>query len=235
MVQVLNLGFVELIDVMGDPTAIAKAARISYRNFNLASSPENDLKLVTRLYKDEHMSPFEMVQTLWHVKAPRFVVQQWERHRAASYNEESQRYKAPAMDFFTPDKWRLQDQTNKQGSSDLVLEGLNEAVLNDYHRDALHSAQLFYDKATEFGVSRELARIDLPLGIYSEFVTSVNLRNLIHFFHLRRDPHAQYEIRVYADAMYDLLCEGLHSHANGFKELFEALDKIDLEGRNKDA
>lgn len=202
--DVLDHGFVRLVDAMGDDLSVSRAARVSYDSAWRAGEDEgSDKKLINYLWKHRHTTPFEAVQFTFEVKAPIFVFRQWHRHRMWSYNELSARYKELPEEIYMPD-FRKQAAKNKQGSDGLILDG-DAAVLKSVFEDSYANAFRAYRLALEKGVAREIARSVLPVATYSHMFTSVNLLNLLKFFSLRSDAHAQYEIRVYSDAMKELI------------------------------
>lgn len=202
-VQVLDKGFIQLVDVMGDDHAIVAAARASYKK-TASKGDSEDKKLLFYLLRNRHTTPFEMVEFKFLVKAPLLVTQQWMRHRMWSYNSSSARY-TPATDndFYIPRVWRLQAMDNKQGSegaseeitSSLLTALLTDTVLNSYRA---------YQLALHNGIAKEQARLFLPgFAYYYTFIAKTDAHNLMHFLKLRMDPHAQYEIRQYATAIYE--------------------------------
>ena len=205
MTKVGNAGYVKLVDMMGNDDSPAKAARISYDNMD----SEEDAKRLTRyLLKNRHTTPFEQIELQWEVQAPIFVFRQWHRHRTASLNEMSGRYtKLPDM-FYIPTQWRMQDTVNKQGSVGTFEEAMNDEITRRYTDHILLGFEL-YDWMIEQGVSKEMARFHLPVSTYSKMVWKSNLHNTWHFLGLRLDPHAQQEIREYAEAMRDIMREQL--------------------------
>ncbi|KKN50645.1 hypothetical protein LCGC14_0630720 [marine sediment metagenome] len=197
-------GFVELVDVMGDDQAIIDAARVSIAGENVRPVQENR-GLIRYLMRKRHTTPFEMVELKFRAKMPIFVARQWVRHRTASINEMSARYSELPAESYTPLSIRLmrQSKNNKQGSA-------SETVLNaDLHAESFkrESDDAFsaYQYRLEAGMARELARINLPLSTYTQWIWKIDLHNLFHFLSLRLDSHAQYEIRVYAEAMAELI------------------------------
>lgn len=195
-------GFVALIDYMGGDNAIDRAARTSAGgNFKDRSDAEVS-KLLGRLMSDRHTSPFEMVELKFHCAMPIFVARQWVRHRTASLNEYSGRYsKMPCM-FYTPEPQNIchQDKKNKQGRAEQVHSSLSNLfnVRSEQHRTL---ATIDYEWCLENDISRELARIDLPLSTYTQWYWKIDLHNLFHFLKLRLEPAAQFEIRQYATIM----------------------------------
>lgn len=202
-VDCLDHGFVELVDFMGDDSTIAKAARVSYQKGT--KSVREDAGLVDYLVRNEHTSPIEMVEFVFDIKMPIFVARQWIRHRTASVNEISGRYSILPEEFYHPKTERMQkqSQTNKQGSADELVERA-DMKRSDMHFNS-ESAFELYNGLVEEDLSRELARIVLPLSTYTQMIWKMDLKNLLHFLRLRLDSHAQYEIRVYAEAIRTLI------------------------------
>ncbi len=203
-VPVLDKGWIELHDLMGDDLAIVNAARVSFLGESKGS--ERDKKLLFYLLKHQHTSPFEMVEFKFRVRAPLVTWWQWVRHRTFHYqsvNSQSGRY-TPFQedDFYLPEVWRLQAQDNKQASEG-VLEGPDgEALTGDLLAFYEHGYRL-YQKALEKGVAREMARLFLPgFAVYYTWIVKVDAHNLLHFLRLRMADDAQYEIRAYATAIY---------------------------------
>ncbi len=212
----LDHGFVRVIDYMGDDGAIVQAARVSYGRGT--KKVQEDKGLIDYLLRHRHTTPFEMCEIKYHVKLPIFVARQWIRHRTANVNEYSARYSILDKEFYipAPDHMAAQSRTNRQGRGD-VLEG-DEAIevlrllRDDAGRCYDHYAQMLNeDEAGEpadpsrKGLARELARMNLTLNTYTQWYWKTDLHNLMHFLSLRADPHAQYEIRVYAEAMLEML------------------------------
>ncbi|OQX95902.1 thymidylate synthase (FAD) [candidate division KSB1 bacterium 4572_119] len=200
----LNHGFVRLIDYMGSDEAIVQAARVSYGKGTKQVS--QDRGLIRYLMRHHHTSPFEMVEFKFHCKLPIFVARQWIRHRTASVNEYSLRYSEAVKEFYIPDSdvIRLQSQTNRQGrSEDSVPPEKQKKVLQILEK---HNQQAWsdYQEMEQSGLARELARIHLPVSLYTEWYWKIDLHNLMHFLRLRLDPTAQYEIRVYADIIAEI-------------------------------
>ena len=197
----LNAGFVRLVDYMGGDESIVQAARVSYGKGT--KTVNEDRGLIRYLMRHMHTTPFEMVELKFHVKLPIFVARQWIRHRTANVNEYSGRYSVMKDEFYIPerDAIHFQNLRNKQGRREQeVPQELRQKVL-----DILSSAQQQmydeYEQMLESDIARELARINLPLSLYTEWYWKIDLHNLFHFLDLRMDPHAQYEIRVYAEAI----------------------------------
>lgn len=197
--DVLDHGFVRLVDHYGDDSRIVQAARVSYGAGTKTLREDN--KLIHYLMRNQHMSPFEMVDFTFHIKAPIFIARQWFRHRTASVNEISARYSVMADQFYVPVA-RKQSPTNKQGSGGPVD---NPQRCHDLYNQAYSAAYAAYSALLEEGVSREQARLVLPVGLYTEFYWKQNLRNLLHLLHLRLDGHAQDEAQQYAQAILGII------------------------------
>ncbi|MCZ6604056.1 MAG: FAD-dependent thymidylate synthase [Alphaproteobacteria bacterium] len=213
---VLDHGFVRVVDYMGDDAAIVQAARVSYGRGTRQVS--QDRGLIRYLMRHRHTTPFEMCEIKFHVKLPVFVARQWIRHRTANVNEYSARYSILEDEFYVPapDQLAVQSQANRQGRGH-VLEGEEaQSVLDILRGDAVQAYGHYQDMLNETadgerrdeardGLARELARINLPLSIYTQWYWKIDLHNLFHFLSLRGDDHAQHEIRVYADAMAEMV------------------------------
>lgn len=195
--DVLDDGFVRLVDVMGDDSSIVQAARVSYGEGTKKVS--EDKALIKYLLRHRHTTPFEMCEIKLHVRVPMDCWRQWIRHRTANVNEYSTRYSIAidAAQTTEPEKWRLQAQGNRQGSDGYLP---TEAGLRLSQRESdLHdSCRQVYKERLDAGIAREQARKDLPLSTYTEAYWKIDLHNLLHFLALRMDSHAQYEIRQYA-------------------------------------
>ncbi|MFK7874695.1 MAG: FAD-dependent thymidylate synthase [Paracoccaceae bacterium] len=207
---VLDHGFVRVIDYMGDDAAICQAARVSYGKGT--KSVQNDEGLIRYLMRHWHSTPFEMCEIKLHVKLPVFVARQWIRHRTANVNEYSARYSILDREFYIPAPEHLAAQSvvNNQGRG-AALEGAEaERVLEYLKADSARAYdhyQEMIDQDGQQGLARELARMNLPANIYTQWYWKVDLHNLLHFLRLRADAHAQYEIRVYADEMCKLVAD----------------------------
>lgn len=202
---VLDKGFVRLVDYYGNDSRIVQSARVSYGEGT--KTVREDKMLIDYLWMNEHTSPFEQVVFTFHCKMPIFVARQWIRHRMARVNEVSGRYSVMKEEFYVPseDVIALQNKDNKQGrSKEDVPAELREKVL-DLIRDLNETSYKSYETMIEHGIARELARICLPLGLYTEWYWQIDLKNLLHFLKLRLDEHAQYEIREYAKAMAEVV------------------------------
>ncbi len=200
-----KLGFVELIDFMGSDKDILQAARVSTGS-NPSKGDAQDEGLIRYLYKNKHSSPFEMCEFKFHIKMPIFVFRQMVRHRTFSFNEYSLRYSEPINEFYLPNEleWRLQGEKNHQGSGEPILAE-NGASLTHLSRSSMMKDKENYETLIRQGVSREQARILLPLAQMTEVYAKVDLRNLFYFLSLRQHSHAQKEIRDFADAMLLLI------------------------------
>lgn len=203
-IDVLDHGFVELIDHMGDEQEVARAARISYGNSE-ERSLEKDMKLTKYLWDNRHTSPFEMIELKWRVKCPIFVARQWLRHRTANVNEMSMRYTPlDDVEFYSPNEWRAQDTKNKQSSAGVVKYSDQISEVYVAYMEGL--VELYHDMLAD-GVAREQARMVLPVSVYTEFIWKNDLHNTLHFLNLRADSHAQWEIQQYAQAMIEIIKE----------------------------
>ncbi|MEZ5759909.1 MAG: FAD-dependent thymidylate synthase [Paracoccaceae bacterium] len=206
--QVLDHGLVRVIDYMGDDAAITQAARVSYGRGTKAV--QNDEGLIRYLMRHWHSTPFEMCEVKFHVKLPVFVARQWIRHRTANVNEYSARYSILDREFYIPAPEHLaaQSTVNNQGRGEL-LEGEEAArVLDILREDAMRSYDHYEDMLSQDGqkgLARELARMNLPANVYTQWYWKVDLHNLFHFLRLRADAHAQYEIRAYAEVMCQIV------------------------------
>jgi thymidylate synthase (FAD) len=207
LVKVLDHGFVKLIDSMGGDLSIVRAARVS---FDAAwrvglDSGDSDNRLIRYLWKNKHTTPFEAVTFTFEVKAPIFVIRQWHRHRTWSYNELSARYRELPEEFYVPGEIGVQSKDNKQGRSADTRSTLDNDVLRSAIKASAEASFDTYRRLLAQDVPRELARSVLPVNTYTHMFATVNLLNLFRFLTLRTDSHAQYEIRVYADAILELI------------------------------
>lgn len=201
---VLDHGFIRVIDYMGDDAAIVQAARVSYGAGTKHVS--NDEGLIRYLMRHWHSTPFEMCEIKLHVKLPVFVARQWIRHRTANVNEYSARYSILDREFYIPEPAQLaaQSTVNNQGRGEVLAGPEAARVLEMLKSDAARSYdhyEAMLSQDGQQGLARELARMNLPANIYTQWYWKVDLHNLFHFLRLRADPHAQYEIRVYAEAI----------------------------------
>ena len=218
---VLDHGFVRVIDYMGDDAAICQAARVSYGKGT--KSVSNDAGLIRYLMRHWHSTPFEMCEIKLHVKLPVFVARQWIRHRTANVNEYSARYSILDREFYipAPDHLAAQSTTNNQGRGD-TLEGEEaERVLRLLHEDSMRAYDHYEDMISQDGqqgLARELARMNLPANVYTQWYWKVDLHNLLHFLRLRADHHAQYEIRVYAEELCKIVADWVPAAYGAFED-----------------
>ncbi|MBI5241761.1 MAG: FAD-dependent thymidylate synthase [Elusimicrobia bacterium] len=195
--DILDKGFVRLVDAMGGDQAVVDAARVCYDSASKGEA--QDRALIAYLMKHSHLTPFEHAVFKFHVSTPLFVARQWFRHRMASYNEVSGRYTEVKDDFYIPAQWRSQDSVNKQGS--LASAGLDHRGLSAKLSAQVRGAVAAYRDLLAAGAARELARLVLPLNLYTQFYWTVNCRSLMNFISLRADEHAQWEMQQYALAL----------------------------------
>lgn len=214
--KILDKGFVKLIDHLGNDDAIVQAARVSYSKGT--KTKREDDKLIAYLLKNQHWSPFEMVVFKFHIKCPLFVARQWMRHRAGSYNEISARYSEVKEEFYIPSLNRIEKQStkNKQGS-EIGLDIDKKILAYNLIMESSQKSFDEYEKLLNLGISRELARIILPLNLYTEFYWKVDLRNLLNFIKLRSHEHAQEEIRQYSDFIFNIIEEIVPETCKNFK------------------
>jgi len=200
-VPVLDKGFVGLIDHMGSDDAVVQAARVSYGTGT--KKVQEDRGLIRYLMRHEHTTPFEMCEVKFHIRLPIFVMRQLIRHRTASVNEYSGRYSVMTDEFYMPETFQKQSTTNKQGREDSLdeIHGKLSWMLEDVHTNAYSK----YEELLDLDVARETARAVLPVSNYTETYWKCNLKNFMHMAWLRMDSHAQWEIRMFADAMYGLV------------------------------
>jgi len=216
--EVLDHGFVRVIDYMGNDDAVVQAARVSYGAGTKKVSA--DKGLINYLMAHRHTTPFEMCEIKFHIKLPIFIARQWIRHRTASVNEYSARYSIMEDEFYIPQKQHLaaQSKINHQGRDENKVLDENEQfkVLKILKDDAARNYQNYLEMINQDGLgnvvdesrdglARELARMNLTLNCYTQWYWKIDLHNLLHFLYLRADKHAQYEIRVYAEIMLDLV------------------------------
>ena len=245
-IQCLDLGFVGLVDVMPRLVpedqktadyAIVQAARVSYGDGT--KSVNEDRGLIRYLMRHVHTTPFEMVEFKFHCKMPIFVARQWIRHRTANVNEYSGRYSVMKDEFYHPelDNVRKQSKTNKQGGDTQINQDTAKDFMAYLDKICVEAYQV-YDKYLQEGISREQARMVLPLNLYTEWYWKCDLHNLFHFLALRCDKHAQWEIRVFAEAMLGLIqpivpmaveaWNDYHDHRGAMK-----LTRLEMEAINK--
>ena len=215
-IPVLDHGFIRVIDYMGDDSSIVQAARVSYGKGTKKVS--TDSGLIKYLMRHWHSTPFEMCEIKYHVKLPIFIARQWIRHRTANVNEYSARYSILDKEFYLPEPNHLaaQSKNNRQGRGDILQGEQAKKVLDLLKGDAERTYDNYenmlnerYDGSvideSQNGLARELARMNLTLGTYTQWYWKTDLLNLMNFLRLRADHHAQYEIRAYADVMLDTL------------------------------
>lgn len=215
-IPVLDHGFVRVIDYMGNDSAIVQAARVSYGKGT--KMVNEDRGLINYLIRHRHSTPFEMCEIKFHIKSPIFVARQWLRHRTANVNEYSARYSIMDKEFYIPDAKHLaaQSKINRQGREEVLQGEQAKRVLELLTEDALRAYKHYEVMLNEDnegnildpslpGLARELARMNLPVNFYTQWYWKIDLHNLMHFLSLRADPHAQYEIRAYADEIVKVL------------------------------
>lgn len=213
-------GWISLLRHSGEEIDIVNSARVSFGKFRTEMN-EKDEQLLQFLISEEHFAPLEHETMTFLVHCPLYVRGQWHRHRTQSFNEISRRYTEVDIELYTPQNYRIQSESNKQASIDGKFIDNNEEV-NKIMKEANEYAFNTYQKLLELGVCREQARGILPQNMMTTFYCTMNLRNALHFIHLRMDEHAQYEIRVYANAIHDIL-----------KEIYPNVIKAFDEGRIK--
>ncbi len=217
--KILDLGYIRLVDIMGNDSSIVQAARCSTGKG--VTTPKRDEELLRYLMRNEHTSPFEMVEMKWHAKMPIFVARQWVRHRTANINEFSGRYSEFKKEYYIPSEksFKLQSKSNKQGGEILagheIYSMSKEEIIN-----TSENAWKSYQEMIDNGVSREQARMILPVNFYTNWYWKNDLKNTLHFLKLRKDKHAQFEIREYADAMADIVKERLPMSYRAFEDYF---------------
>ena len=223
--EVLDHGFVRVIDYMGDDAAIVQAARVSYGRGTRRVS--EDSGLIRYLMRHRHSTPFEMCEIKYHVKLPIFVARQWIRHRMANVNEYSARYSILDREFYIPAPEHLaaQSVSNRQGRGDVLSGDEAAGVLSLLRDDAARNYDHYVDMLNEEGadpgrqgLARELARMNLTLNTYTQWYWKTDLHNLFGFLSLRADAHAQYEIRVYAEQMLKTVDAWVPVAAQAFRD-----------------
>ena len=228
-IEVLDHGFVRVIDYMGDDGAVVQAARVSYGKGTKKVS--EDRGLIHYLMRHRHTTPFEMCEIKYHVKLPIFVARQWIRHRTANVNEYSARYSILDNEFYlpAPEQIAAQSRSNRQGRGETLSAAEQQRVLDLLREDALRAYRDYAELLNEDeagnvvdprrqGLARELARMNLTLNFYTQWYWKTDLHNLLNFLSLRADAHAQYEIRVYADAMIGTLERWVPMTAEAFRQ-----------------
>ena len=215
-IEVLDHGFVRVIDYMGDDSSVVQSARVSYGKGTKKIS--NDKGLIKYLMRHRHSTPFEMCEIKFHIKLPIYIARQWIRHRTANVNEYSARYSILDKEFYIPSAENLaaQSQINNQDRRNALTDDEASNVIqilkNDAEQTYANYETLLNENSSggvldesKSGIARELARMNLTLNTYTQWYWKIDLNNLLHFLALRADDHAQYEIRVYADVMLDLV------------------------------
>ena len=230
--EVLDHGFVRVIDYMGDDNAIVQAARVSYGQGTKKS--RDDAGLIRYLMRHWHSTPFEMCEIKLHVKLPVFVARQWIRHRTANVNEYSARYSILDREFYIPKEGQLasQSQNNHQGRGNLLTGNEADKVLEILKSDSMRAYdnyEIMLSSDNQEGLARELARMNLPMNIYTQWYWKTNLHNLFHFLRLRADSHAQYEIRVYAEQILKIVADWVPKAYAAFIDY--RLDGVQLSGK----
>lgn len=215
---VLDKGFIRIIDYMGDDRAIEQAARLSYGAGTRQASETQGL--LNYLMGHHHTSPFEMCEIKIHAKVPIFVMRQWIRHRTANVNEYSARYSVLSDEFYIPGYGDMMHQSkdNKQGRSGEMESGMAADIrrkLDDHSQDSYALYSWLISDDVDF--ARELARMALPVNFYTEFYWKIDLHNLFHFLGLRADPHAQKEVREYAELLEWIVMGWVPMAWNAFK------------------
>ena len=219
---VLDKGFIRLVDYMGGDERVVQSARVSYGTGT--RTYREDAALIDYLMRNSHTSPFEQVILTFHVKLPVFVARQWIRHRTARLNEISGRYSVLKDDFYVPapEDVAAQSADNKQGRSEEALDPALAEKVRASLAEGQKEAYAAYSALVEEGIARELARINLPLSLYTEWYWQIDLHNLFHFLELRLDAHAQKEIRLYAEVLLEIAkkvaprcCKSFEQHVLG--------------------
>ncbi|MEM9715680.1 MAG: FAD-dependent thymidylate synthase [Pseudomonadota bacterium] len=219
--EVLDHGLIRVIDYMGNDSAITQAARVSYGKGTKAV--QNDEGLIRYLMRHWHSTPFEMCEVKFHIKFPVFVARQWIRHRTANVNEYSARYSILDREFYipAPDHLNAQSVVNNQGRGAL-LQGEEAArvleILKEDSTRAYDNYEAMISQDGQAGLARELARMNLPANVYTQWYWKTDLHNLFHFLRLRADAHAQYEIRVYAEAMCQIVKDWVPAAYGAFED-----------------
>ncbi len=231
--KVLDHGFVRLVDYMGGDDRIVQSARVSYGEGT--KTYRQDKGLINYLLRNDHTSPFEQVVFTFHVKMPIFVARQWVRHRMGRMNEISGRYSVMKDECYIPDKDHiaLQSEDNKQGRKDEAVDAVTAEKVQSMMAEEQEMIFKNYHELLDMGIAREISRIDLPLSLYTEFYWQMDLHNLFHFLALRMDAHAQYEIRAYANVIFDIVKIVCPIAAEAFEN--HKLNGISLSGKEKDA
>ena len=212
--KVLDKGFIEVVDTLGNDLTVVNSARVSFGK-RKETWTKSDERLVRYLSKYKHYSPFRHLQVQFHVKAPEFVMRQWYKHvvgiettsnsstKDHAWNEISGRY-VEVEDFYTPEVWRKQSEENKQ-ASEVVLEDLQQFRMNDTYEQFMRSVRMTYDRMIKAGIAKEQARIILPVNQYTEVYWTASFQAIMNFIELRNEPTSQWEIQQYAKVMLNLM------------------------------
>lgn len=211
-----GLGYIELLDVMGDDLSIVNAARVSYNKYS-EQFEEKDKKLIFFLAKHKHWTPFEQNAIKFRIKCPIYIARQWMKHRCWVFNEISARYTVFTNTVYGPNPFREQSGTNKQASVEPV--NIDQDKASAIYDEVTEKALNAYNQLIELGVCREQARGVLPVGSHTEFITTVNLRNYMHWYNLRSPSNAQWEIQQFAKASIKLVAEKFPVAIQCFEEL----------------
>ena len=231
-IPVLDHGFIRVVDYMGNDAAIVQAARVSYGQGT--KTARDDAGLIRYLMRHWHSTPFEMCEIKLHVKLPVFVARQWIRHRTANVNEYSARYSILDREFYIPRPEHLaaQSRVNNQGRGEVLTGAEAAQVLDTLRRDAdaaYDHYEAMLSQEGQQGLARELARMNQPAHVYTHWYWKVDLHNLFHFLRLRADPHAQYEIRAYAEALCDVVRDWVPAAWDAFEDY--RLNAVQLSGK----
>ena len=214
--KVLDKGFIEVIDSLGNDLTVVNSARVSFGK-RKTKFDKSDEHLVRYLAKHKHFSPFRHLQVQFHIKAPEFVMRQWYKHvvgiettsnsatKDHAWNEISGRY-VPVEDYYEPSVWRKQSDDNKQASEG-VLDDLQQKRMNDAYNDLMRKVRMTYDKMVEAGMAKEQARIILPLNQYTEVYWTASFQAVMNFIELRNEKTSQIEIQEYAKVMLEQMKE----------------------------
>ena len=232
--KVLDKGFIEVVDSLGNDLTVVNSARVSFGK-RKKYWDKSDERLVRYLAKHKHYSPFRHLQVQFHIKAPEFVMRQWYKHvvgiettsnsstKDHAWNEISGRY-VPVEDFYTPNVWRKQSEDNKQASEG-VLDDLQQKRMEDCYNEYMRQVEMTYDRMIEAGVAKEQARIILPLNQYTEVYWTASFQAIMNFIELRNESTSQWEIQQYAKVLLELMHETfpkiteIWSEAHGWPEL----------------
>ncbi|USO02338.1 MAG: FAD-dependent thymidylate synthase [Alphaproteobacteria bacterium] len=206
--KILDHGFIRVVDYMGTDSSIVQAARVSYGKGTKQLS--QDRGLIHYLLRHKHTTPFEMCEIKLHVKMPIFVARQWIRHRTANINEYSARYSILDNEFYIPrpEDISTQSAVNKQcRETEPLPKEQSDKIIEILSGNAAQSYEQYESLINDYDLARELARANLPINVYTQMYWKIDLHNLMHFVKLRADPHSQYEIRVYAEVMQDIIAK----------------------------